>query len=181
MSHAYQELEEFCCNLSKRVDQLVVKVAALEGSKPEPEDFSEDTTPALDSYREKISALERAIGKESQYRNYYQSMVYDICNIIDRSKVRGEGHVTSGCFDYPSTEVQDCVRKVFEAANDPSCNPYQFLLMKTKLENVEDERKRLKAEVSELKSKLKEMAVLENWLRRIIRHEALMKRLAEKQ
>jgi len=50
--------------------------------------------------------------EESARRVYYQNIVYDICNILDRYQGGKSKSLVCGTVNSPTTEVQDAVRKL---------------------------------------------------------------------
>ena len=50
--------------------------------------------------------------EESARRVYYQNIVYDICNILDRYQGGKSKSLVCGTVNNPTTEVQDAVRKL---------------------------------------------------------------------
>ena len=56
---------------------------------------------------------------EKQRREYYQGIVYDICNIVDSWKCNPVGKTQCGTFDTPCTELQETIKKLIPIASKP--------------------------------------------------------------
>ncbi len=57
------------------------------------------------------TALQSRIKSEQSRRTYYQTIVYECCNLIDEWKCKAPGHgIVCGTRDEPSTELQDTLR-----------------------------------------------------------------------
>ncbi len=103
-------------------------------------------------------AMKERLADEKTKREYYQSIVYDICNTIDAYNGKGAKRAICGTASAPSTEAQDTIRKMYarlaeaERINKSNCEAATADV--AKILRLEDEVKELTAERDEYAKRL---------------------------
>ena len=80
----------------------------------------------VERLKAELAALEADNAAEKNRRIYYQDIVYDACNQLDRFRRRGgfkPARIASGTVDAPCREVQDALRAALtpDSGKETSC------------------------------------------------------------